>query len=174
MANHHVPFRTAEWDNSEPAQAGLPTTPPQSGSPDCGTRRKPGRHKARQASTTIHPSPANTRRGGTTVQRPFKSHETCPHRPRCGQTPWSQRPEQPLSGPPRIDPTGPLRARPSDMPSLYDDSERARRTPKGDPAAKPFFPFRMCFPSASTPRELVEPDGIEPTTSCLQSTRSPN
>jgi hypothetical protein len=43
-------------------------------------RRRQGRHGFRHTdpSVTIHPSPANTRHGGTTVQRPFKSHETCP------------------------------------------------------------------------------------------------
>ena|GEM_PF-3583261 len=122
--------------------AGLPPTPPQSATliaAQAPTRRT----SARQASTTIHPSPANTRRGGTTVQRPFKSHETCPHRPRCGQTPWSQRFRQPLAGRPRIDPTGPSRARPSDMPSLHDDSERARQEPKGHPGRKAVLSIRM-------------------------------
>ena len=37
-----------------------------------------------------------------------------------------------------------------------------------------FVSFRCIRSTSSTARELVEPDGIEPTTSCLQSTRSPN
>ena len=34
--------------------------------------------------------------------------------------------------------------------------------------------FDLDVAAAIRQRKLVEPDGIEPTTSCLQSTRSPN
>ena len=42
--------------------------------------------------------------------------------------------------------------------------------------AGPLSPFGLQRDSRRVlrPRRLVEPDGIEPTTSCLQSTRSPN
>jgi hypothetical protein len=42
------------------------------------------------------------------------------------------------------------------------------------PAAKPWFFDARRRTDLAEPDDLVEPDGIEPTTSCLQSRRSPN
>jgi hypothetical protein len=50
---------------------------------------------------------------------------------------------------------------------------RARRSSREPAQASPFGLRRAVFASLCE-RRLVEPDGIEPTTSCLQSTRSPN
>ena len=61
-------------------------------------------------------------------------------------------------------PLGPKR---SDMLPLHDDSSTRRSRRKGGS----LFQGRKL---ARVARHLVEPDGIEPTTSCLQSTRSPN
>ena len=43
-----------------------------------------------------------------------------------------------------------------------------------EPGAAAFAPRGLPSRSRRSLRRLVEPDGIEPTTSCLQSTRSPS
>ena len=48
---------------------------------------------------------------------------------------------------------------------LFTDTHSERSPPT---------PFTQTASLTRKPREMVEPDGIEPTTSCLQSTRSPN
>jgi hypothetical protein len=48
-----------------------------------------------------------------------------------------------------------------------------RKTPKGTAAFLAATPIRSPSSDLRHPK-MVEPDGIEPTTSCLQSTRSPN
>src|SRR3954468_18169123 len=53
--------------------------------------------------------------------------------------------------------------------SLYDVERSGSDRARGTKAAKLSLWVRRC-----SGQVLVEPDGIEPTTSCLQSTRSPN
>jgi hypothetical protein len=65
----------------------------------------------------------------------------------------------------------------SDMFPLHDDRQHASE--RFGPNANSIYPRTLSDPLepiARSPaiRRLVEPDGIEPTTSCLQSTRSPN
>jgi hypothetical protein len=85
----------------------------------------------------------------------------------------------------RVRATDPLRA--SDKPSLHDvrqhastgrpvsrnSSWRTTAKPNGSGGRSPSAPNDSgCL--HHEPSEVVEPDGIEPTTSCLQSRRSPN
>lgn len=50
----------------------------------------------------------------------------------------------------------------------------ANRYPDRTPRHHRIKTRRPCSRTAPSPKRMVEPDGIEPTTSCLQSTRSPN
>ena len=60
------------------------------------------------------------------------------------------------------------------MSVLSSDGDARHARPRGsDPASRPLQAAEITAIAAAPPR-LVEPDGIEPTTSCLQSTRSPN
>ena len=62
--------------------------------------------------------------------------------------------------------------------SAHSPEGRAKRLPAKPDLASEIFelgpPKPFSPPLSSVLRHLVEPDGIEPTTSCLQSTRSPN
>ena len=63
------------------------------------------------------------------------------------------------------------RVKQSNKPSLYDVERSGSRD-----ARRRQLPnlLSVCDVTLYTNRRMVEPDGIEPTTSCLQSTRSPN
>ncbi len=131
-----------------------------------------------------------------TMVQDLPIHETCPSnhgavKPRGAirhhQTP-SPLPRQGGQRIQRPDPNHPSnllpeRSEPSDMPSLHDDksNERTGRPARANrPQSRSFIlGCSSPEPSATHPiapfrGEMVEPDGIEPTTSCLQSTRSPN
>ena len=68
-------------------------------------------------------------------------------------------------------PTAELPPRRSNEPSLHDVDEHAEAVPLWRRSRRNGYGRAM--PRLHT-KFLVEPDGIEPTTSCLQSTRSPN
>ena len=62
-------------------------------------------------------------------------------------------------------------------PRIKDPQARAtaaNRYPDRTPRHHKLWNRRPCSRTAPSPKKMVELDGIEPTTSCLQSTRSPN
>jgi hypothetical protein len=63
------------------------------------------------------------------------------------------------------------RVKQSNKPSLYDVERSGSRSVRGRQLPNL---LSVCDVMLNTVPRMVEPDGIEPTTSCLQSTRSPN
>ena len=63
-----------------------------------------------------------------------------------------------------------VRVKRDNEPSLYDVERSGSGTPEGGHSQT----CSLCATLAARHQEMVEPIGIEPTTSCLQSTRSPS